>query len=74
MDKFCDFALAAATMAIEDSQMDLETIDKNRVGVVYGVGIGGLRTMQEELEYFSQHKDAPKFGPFFIPKMIDPAF
>ena len=70
MDKFCQFALAAATMAIEDSQMDLETIDKNRVGVVYGVGIGGLRTMQEELEYFSQHKDAPKFGPFFIPKMI----
>ena len=51
MDKFCQFALAAATMAIEDSQMDLDTIDKNRVGVVYGV-------------------DAPKFGPFFIPKMI----
>ncbi len=70
MDKFCQLALAGATMAIEDSGMDLETINKDRVGVIYGVGIGGLKTMQDELEYYSQHKDEPKFGPFFIPKMI----
>lgn len=70
MDKYCQFAMASAAMAIEDSGMNLDTIDKNRVGVIYGVGIGGLRTMQEELEYFSNHKTEPKFGPFFIPKMI----
>ena len=70
MDKFCQFAMAAATMAVEDSEMNLETIDKNRVGVIFGVGIGGLRTMQEEIEYFTAHRDNPKWGPFFIPKMI----
>ena len=70
MDKFCQFAMASAAMAIEDSAMDLETIDKKRVGVIFGVGIGGLKTMQDELEFYSAHKDAPKFGPFFIPKMI----
>ena len=70
MDKFCQLALAGATMAIEDSGMDLEKINKDRVGVIYGVGIGGLKTMQEELEFYSDHKDTPKFGPFFIPKMI----
>jgi 3-oxoacyl-[acyl-carrier-protein] synthase II len=70
MDKFCQMAIAGADMAIKDSGMDLETIDKNRVGVIYGVGIGGLKTMQDELEYYSEHKDQPKFGPFFIPKMI----
>ncbi|MBQ0074804.1 MAG: beta-ketoacyl-ACP synthase II [Prevotella sp.] len=70
MDKFCQFAIASAVQAIEDSAMDLETIDKNRVGVIFGVGIGGLKTMQDEIEYYCDHKDAPKFGPFFIPKMI----
>lgn len=70
MDKFCHFAIAGADMAIADSGMDMEKINKDRVGVVYGVGIGGLKTMQDELEFYSAHKDAPKFGPFFIPKMI----
>ena len=70
MDKFCQMAVAGADMAIKDSGMDLEKIDKDRVGVVYGVGIGGLKTMQDEIEYYAEHKDAPKFGPFFIPKMI----
>ena len=70
MDKFCQMAVASADMAIKDSAMNLDTINKNRVGVIYGVGIGGLKTMQDELEYYSEHKDAPKFGPFFIPKMI----
>ena len=70
MDKFCQMAVAGADMAIKDSGMDLEKIDKDRVGVVYGVGIGGLETMQDEIEYYAEHKDTPKFGPFFIPKMI----
>jgi len=70
MDKFCQMAVGVADMAIKDSGMDLEKINKDRVGVIYGVGIGGLKTMQEELEYYSEHKDTPKFGPFFIPKMI----
>lgn len=70
MDKFCQFAMASAAMAIDDAQMDLDTIDRNRVGVIYGVGIGGLRTMQEEIEYYTEHRQEPKFGPFFIPKMI----
>ena len=70
MDKFCQMAVASADMAIKDSAMNLDTINKNRVGVIYGVGIGGLKTMQDELEYYSEHKDTPKFGPFFIPKMI----
>ena len=70
MDKFCQMAVASADMAIKDSAMNLDTINKNRVGVIYGVGIGGLKTMQDEMEYYSEHKDTPKFGPFFIPKMI----
>ena len=48
MDKFCQMAIAGADMAIKDSGMDLETIDKDRVGVIYGVGIGGRKTMQDE--------------------------
>ena len=72
MDRYCQFAIAAAKMAIEDSAMDLEAIDKNRVGVVYGVGIGGIRTFEEELRAYERIFDTigPKFGPFFIPKMI----
>jgi 3-oxoacyl-[acyl-carrier-protein] synthase II len=70
MDRFCQMAIASAVQAIDDSAMDLEKIDKNRVGVIYGVGIGGLKTFQEEVEYYAEHRDAPKFNPFFIPKMI----
>ncbi len=70
MDKFCQIAIASAVMGIEDSGMDLEKIDKNRVGVIYGVGIGGLKNIHYEIEYYAEHRDAPKFGPFFIPKMI----
>lgn len=44
MDKFCQFAIASAAMGIEDAGINLETVDKNRIGVIYGVGIGGLRT------------------------------
>ena len=71
MDRYTQLALIAAKQAVEDSGMDLETIDKNRVGVVYGVGIGGIKTFEEEICYYgAHHDDGPKFNPFFIPKMI----
>ena len=71
MDRYTQLALIAAKQAVEDSQLDLETVDKNRVGVVYGVGIGGIKTFEEEVCYYGAHRDdGPKFNPFFIPKMI----
>lgn len=72
MDPYCQYALSAATMAVEDSAMDLETIDKNRVGVVFGVGIGGMKTYEEEVTAYAKTADTigPKFNPFFVPKMI----
>ena len=72
MDLYCQYAIAAAKQAIEDSAVDLDAIDKNRVGVVYGVGIGGIKTFEEELRGYERTADTigPKFGPFFIPKMI----
>ncbi|MDO4172216.1 MAG: beta-ketoacyl-ACP synthase II [Prevotellaceae bacterium] len=70
MDKFCQFAIASAAMGIEDAGINLETVDKDRIGVIYGVGIGGLRTMQDEIDYYCQHKETPKRNPVFIPKMI----
>ena len=72
MDLYTQYAIVAAKEAIEDSGMDLETVDKNRIGVIYGVGIGGLNTLEEELFNYALTKDAmgPKFTPFFIPKMI----
>ena len=73
MDLYTQYAIVAAKEAIEDSGMDLETVDKNRIGVIYGVGIGGLNTLEEELfNYALTHEKVggPKFNPFFIPKMI----
>ena len=72
MDRYCQLAIASAKMAIEDSDMDVEAINKNRVGVVYGVGIGGIQTFQDEIEAYGRTGEelGPKFGPFFIPKMI----
>ncbi|MBO7138949.1 MAG: beta-ketoacyl-[acyl-carrier-protein] synthase II, partial [Prevotella sp.] len=71
MDRYTQLALIAAKQAVEDSGMDLETVDKNRIGVVYGVGIGGINTFEEEVKYYGQHEaEGPKFSPFFIPKMI----
>ena len=72
MDPYCQYALAAATMAVDDSAIDLENIDKNRVGVVFGVGIGGMQTFEEEITNYAKTGDTlgPKFSPFFVPKMI----
>ena len=71
MDRYTQLAIIAAKQAVEDSGMDLEAEDKNRIGVVYGVGIGGIKTFEEEVSYYGAHReDGPKFNPFFIPKMI----
>lgn len=72
MDPYCQYALAAAQMAVEDSGMDLETEDKDRVGVIMGVGIGGMKTYEEEVTSYAKTADTigPKFNPFFVPKMI----
>ena len=71
MDRYTQLAMIAAKQAVEDSKMDLDTEDKNRIGVVFGVGIGGIKTFEEEVKYYGVHEaDGPKFNPFFIPKMI----
>ncbi len=72
MDPYCLFAMAAAQMAVEDSKMDMEQLDKNKVGVVLGVGIGGMHTFeQEEWAYARTGEEiGPKYSPFFVPKMI----
>ena len=71
MDRYAQLAIIAAMQAVQDSGMDLDKEDKNRIGVIYGVGIGGIKTFEEEVGYYALHKEnGPKFNPFFIPKMI----
>ena len=71
MDRYTQLAMASAVQGVKDSGLDLETVDKNRVGVIYGVGIGGIKTFEEEADYYSLNKEkGPRFSPFFIPKMI----
>ena len=71
MDLYTQYAIVAAKQAIEDSAMDLETINKEKIGVICGVGIGGLNSLEEELISYALNKDlGPKFSPFLIPKMI----
>lgn len=72
MDLYTQYALAAAKMAVEDSAMNLDEVDKNRIGVVFGVGIGGIHTFEEETGGYALHGKelGPKYNPFFIPKMI----
>ena len=71
MDRYTQLALIAAQQAVEDSALDLETVDKTRVGVVTGVGIGGIKTFENEVMYYGKNEEkGPKFNPFFIPMMI----
>ncbi len=72
MDPYCQFAVVASQMAVENSGMDLETVDKNRIGVVMGVGLGGMRTFEEEEWNYARRgaEQGPKYNPFFVPKMI----
>ena len=71
LDRYTQLALISAMQGVKDSGIDLEKEDKERIGVVYGVGIGGIKTFEDEVTYYGQHIDeGPKFSPFFIPKMI----
>ncbi|UCD60603.1 MAG: beta-ketoacyl-ACP synthase II [Flavobacteriaceae bacterium] len=70
LDKFAQYALISSDEAIADSGLDLEKIDKFRVGVIWGAGIGGLETFQNEVLNFASGDGTPRFNPFFIPKMI----
>ncbi len=70
MDPYTHYALVVAKEAIHDAGMDLEKINKDRVGVIWGSGIGGLLTFQEECVAYAKGDGTPRFNPFFIPKMI----
>lgn len=71
LDRYTQLALISAMQAVDDSGMDLEHEDKNRIGVIFGVGIGGIKTFEDEVSYYALNKEkGPKFNPFFIPKMI----
>jgi 3-oxoacyl-[acyl-carrier-protein] synthase II len=70
MDKFAQYAMVAADEAILDAKLNLDEVDKLRVGVIWGAGIGGLETFQQEVLNFAGGDGTPRFNPFFIPKMI----
>ena len=70
LDRFAQYALVASDEAIKDSALDLDVVDKLRVGVIWGAGIGGLETFQDEVLAFGKGDGTPRFNPFFIPKMI----
>ena len=70
MDRFTQYAMVVAQQAIEDSKIDLESIDNYRAGVIWGSGIGGIETFQNEVIDFALGDGTPRFNPFFIPKMI----
>lgn len=69
-DLYAKFGLVSSDEAIADSGLDLETIDKNRVGVIWASGIGGIQTFQDEVRGWALGNGVPRFNPFFIPKMI----
>ena len=71
MDLYTQYAVAVAKEAVSDSGLDVEKEDLNRIGVIFGAGIGGIHTFEEEVgNYYTRQEMGPKFNPFFIPKMI----
>ena len=70
MDKFAQYAIVSSDEAIKDSGLNLDKENKDRIGVIWGAGIGGLITFQEEVLTFGKGDGTPRFNPFFIPKMI----
>ena len=69
-DRFAQYALVSVAEAIEDAELSIEKVDKDRAGVIWGAGIGGLETFQNEVLNFAASNENPRFNPFFIPKMI----
>ncbi len=70
LDQFSQYAMVVAEEAIKNSGIDLDSVDLSRVGVIWGSGIGGLKTFQDECMAFALGDGTPRFNPFFIPKMI----
>jgi len=70
MDPFTQYALIVAEQAVKDSGLQLDQINLDKAGVIWGSGIGGLKTFQDEVVTFAKGDGSPKFNPFFIPKMI----
>jgi 3-oxoacyl-[acyl-carrier-protein] synthase II len=70
MDKYAQYAVVASNEAIKDAKLTDSNVDKTRVGVIWGAGIGGLETFQEEVMNYAKGDGTPRFNPFFIPKMI----
>lgn len=70
MDRYAQYAVVASDEAVRDAGLDPEKLDLDRVGVIWGSGIGGLETFQQEVMDFTNGSGVPKFNPFFIPKMI----
>ena len=68
LDPFTQYAMVAADEAISDADLRLEKLDKYRVGVIWGAGIGGLETFQNQIMEHASGDGTPKFNPFFIPK------
>ena len=70
MDPFAQYAMVAVDEAVKDSNLPVKELDPNRIGVIWGSGIGGLLTFQEEVKSYARGDVTPRFNPFFIPKMI----
>jgi 3-oxoacyl-[acyl-carrier-protein] synthase II len=70
LDPFVQYAIASTDEAVKDSQIDFSTLDTNRIGVIWGSGIGGIKTFVEEMRNFFSGDGTPRINPFFIPKMI----
>jgi 3-oxoacyl-[acyl-carrier-protein] synthase II len=70
LDMFAQFAMIAAEQAYQDAGIDLQTIDQDMAGVIWGAGIGGIITFLNETRSFVKNNEVPRFNPFFIPKMI----
>jgi 3-oxoacyl-[acyl-carrier-protein] synthase II len=71
IDKYAQFAIVAAKEAIENCGVNLETLDKDNVGVIFAAGIGGIQTFEQEVGgFYKNEEQGPRFNPFFIPKMI----
>lgn len=69
-DPYTQYAMVATAEAMEDSKIDLDAIDPDRAGVIWGSGIGGIKTFYDEVSAFATGEGTPRFNPFFIPKMI----
>ncbi len=71
MDLYTQYSLAVATQAVEDAKLETDKLNLDKIGVIFGVGIGGITTFEQEMTNYALNKElGPRFNPFFIPKMI----